>query len=148
LRTSAGASRRCRERDWAKLLADTRNLLEGNKYKTNFLGMASVVFTVPPLARVGMLEDDARRQGLRFKVHAADIASWYSSRRVAEPCAAFKVLVEEGSGRILGAHLLGPDADELTNIFVLAVRAGLSAETLKESVFVYPTQASNLQWML
>jgi glutathione reductase (NADPH) len=125
-----------------------RNLLEGNKYKTNFLGMASVVFTVPPLARVGMLEDDARRQGLKFKVNTADIASWYSSRRVAEPCAAFKVLVEEGSGRILGAHLLGPDADELTNIFVLAVRAGLSAETLKESVFVYPTQASNLQWML
>jgi glutathione reductase (NADPH) len=107
LRTSAGASRRCRERDWAKLLADTRNLLEGNKYKTNFLGMASVVFTLPPLARIGMLEDDAWRQGLKCKVNTADIANWYSSRRVPSPVRHSGVLVEEGRGRILGAHLLG-----------------------------------------
>jgi glutathione reductase (NADPH) len=125
-----------------------RNLLEGNKYKTNFLGSASVVFTVPPLARVGMLEEDARRQGLKFKVNHADAASWYSARRVAEPCAAFKTLVEESTGRILGAHLIGPQAEELANVFVSAMYAGLSAGTLKESMFAYPTQASNLQWML
>lgn len=96
------------------------NLMEGNRHKVNFLGSASVVYTVPPLERVGMLEEDARSQGLNFKVNQADISGWYAAQRVAEPCAAFKVVVEEDSGRILGAHVLGPQADELVNIFVLA----------------------------
>jgi glutathione reductase (NADPH) len=115
-----------------------RNLLEGNKHKMNFFGSASVVFTVPPLARVGLLEEETRRQGLKFKINQADISGWYSARRVAEPCAAYKILVEEGSDRVLGAHLLGPQADELANVFALAIRAGVPAPVLKETFFVLP----------
>jgi glutathione reductase (NADPH) len=124
------------------------NLMEGNKRKANYLGSASVAYTIPPLARVGMLEEDARRQGLKFKINQADTSGWYAARRVAESCSAFKVLVEEASGRILGAHLIGAQADELANVFVLAMRAGLTAESLKDAMFAYPTQASNVQWML
>nr|WP_272944130.1 hypothetical protein [Actinopolymorpha alba] len=125
-----------------------RNLLEGNRHKVDFLGSASTVYTIPPLARVGMLEDDARRQGLKFNVNQGDLSSWYSARRVAEPCAAYKIQLEEGSQRLLGAHVIGPDAGELANVFVLAIRAGVPASLLKETMFVYPTQASNVKWML
>lgn len=125
-----------------------RNLLEGNRHKVDFTGSATVAFTIPPLARIGLLEEDARRQGLKYKVNHADISGWYSARRVAEPCAAYKILLEEGSGRVLGAHLLGPEADELANVFVLAIRAGIPAPVLKEALFAYPTQASNVKWML
>lgn len=124
------------------------NLLEGNKHAAKFVGAASVVFTVPPLARVGLSEEEAQRKGLKFKVNQADTSSWYAARRVAEPAAGYKVLVEEGSGRILGAHLLGPGADELANVFVLAIRAGVHCNMLKDASFVYPTQASNVQYML
>jgi glutathione reductase (NADPH) len=48
----------------------------------------------------------------------------------------------------LGAHLIGAQADELANVFVLAMRAGFTAESLKDAMFAYPTQASNVQWML
>jgi glutathione reductase (NADPH) len=125
-----------------------RNLLDGNRHKANYLGSASVVYTIPPLARAGMLEEDARRQGLKFKINQADTSGWYAARRIAEPCSAFKLLLEEGTGRILGAHLVGPEADELINVFVLAMRAGLTAGTLKDAMFAYPTQASNVQWMV
>lgn len=124
------------------------NLLEGNRHKADFSGLASVVFTEPPLARIGMLEEDALRRGLKFKVNQADVSGWYAARRVAQPCAAFKVLVEEGSDLILGAHLLGPQAGGLANVIALAMRAGMPAGTLKEAMFAYPTQASNIQWML
>ncbi|MGH9640353.1 MAG: dihydrolipoyl dehydrogenase family protein, partial [Bryobacteraceae bacterium] len=70
------------------------------------------------------------------------------AKRVAEPAAGYKVLIEEETNLILGAHLLGPEADELANIFVLVMRAGLRADVLKECLFVYPTQASNLEWMV
>jgi glutathione reductase (NADPH) len=124
------------------------NLLQGNHRKPNYLGIPSVVFTVPPSASVGLHEMAARNQGLQFQKHQATTASWYSSRRVAEKCSGFKVLIEEGTGRILGAHLLGPEAGELINILALAIRTGMPAAHLKEMVFTYPTHASDVQYML
>ncbi len=124
------------------------NLLEGNRHKPNYAGMASSVFTIPPLAKTGLQEADARQQGLDFQVHHADMSGWYSSRRVNEPCAAFKVLVEEQSGRILGAHLLGDQAAEHINVFSMAIRFGLPVADLKETLFAYPTHASDTQYML
>lgn len=125
-----------------------RNVVEGNRYKAEHSGMASVVYSIPPLGAVGMTEGQARVQGLDFAVKQGDTSGWYSARRVAEPASMFKVLVENGSGRLLGAHVLGPEADELTNVFTLAIQAGISADALRRTTFVYPTQASNMAWML
>ena len=65
-----------------------------------------------------------------------------------ESCSAFKVLVEEETGRILGAHLLGDQAAEHINLFALAMRHGLRAGDLKDTLFAYPTHASDTQYML
>jgi glutathione reductase (NADPH) len=125
-----------------------RNLLEGNRQTPNYTGIPSVVFTTPPLARVGLLEEAARAQGLRFTTHHEDTSGWYSSRRVALPHTGFKTLVEEGAGRILGAHLLGLHAEEVINLFALAIRMGLRASDLKQMVYAYPTSASDVGYML
>lgn len=58
------------------------------------------------------------------------------------------MLIEEDSERILGAHLLGSNADELINIFALAIRNRLSAAVVKEMIFAYPTHASDVPYML
>jgi glutathione reductase (NADPH) len=60
----------------------------------------------------------------------------------------FKVLIEETSGRILGAHLLGLHAEEVINLFALAIRTGMRANDLKEMVYAYPTSASDIGSML
>ncbi len=124
------------------------NLLEGNRHTPNYTGIPSVVFTTPPLARVGLDEEAARAQGLRFATQHQDTSGWYSSRRVALPHTAFKVLVEEGTERILGAHLLGPHAEEVINLFALAIRSGLRASDLKQMVYAYPTSASDVSYMV
>lgn len=124
------------------------NLLKGNHSKPNYAGVASVVFTVPPLASVGLQEPTAREQGLGFRTHQENTASWYSSRRIAEDCSGFKVLIEEGTDHILGAHVLGPQAEEVINLFALAIRSGLRATDLKEALFAYPTYASDVKYML
>ncbi len=125
-----------------------RNLLEGNRQTPNYTGIPSVVFTTPPLARVGLLEDAARAQGLRFTTHHEDTSGWYSSRRVALRHTAFKTLVEEGTERILGAHLLGLHTEEIINLFALAIRTGLRASDLKQMVYAYPTSASDVSYMV
>ena len=59
----------------------------------------------------------------------------------------YKVLVEEDTDRVLGAHLVGPQVDEVINVFALAIRHGLTAADLKAAVFAYPTSASDIGYM-
>ncbi len=124
------------------------NLLKGNHQKPNYLGIPTVVFTIPPLASVGLSEREAREEGLKFEVKKGMTSSWYSSRRVGETYSGFKVLVEEGTDRILGAHLLGGQAEEVINLFALAMRSGMRASDLRHMLFAYPTHGSNLPYML
>ena len=124
------------------------NLLKGNHRQPNHGGVPTVVFTLPPLSSVGLREEEARKQGLKFTVKNEDTSGWYSSRRVGMKYSGFKTLVEEGSGRILGAHLLGPHAEEVINIFALAIRSGLKAEDLKTMIYAYPTSASDISYMV
>jgi glutathione reductase (NADPH) len=124
------------------------NLLHGNSAKANFLAVPSVVFTVPPLARVGLLEEAARAQGLKFRTNHEVTSSWYSSRRIEEGCSGFKVLIEEGSDKILGAHLLGTEASEVINLFALAMRSGMAAADVKDALLAYPTHGSDIEYML
>lgn len=124
------------------------NILEGNQRRPDYAGIPSVVFTIPNLATVGLGVEAAKAQGLKFRVKHQSTESWYSSRRTAELHTGFKVLVEEGTGKILGAHLLGSQAEELVNIFALAIRLGLSASDLERVIFAYPSHASDLGYML
>ena len=124
------------------------NLLEGNRRTPNYEGIPSVVYTTPPLARVGVDEETAREHGLRFTVHHGDTSQWYSSTRVALRNTGYKTLVEEGTERLLGAHLLGLHAEEVINIFGMAIRFGLTASDLKDMVYAYPTSGSDIGYML
>src|SRR5262249_15518495 len=124
------------------------NLLEGNHVTPRYDAIPSVVFTLPPLARVGLREEEARAKGMSFVAHQEDTSTWYSSRRVGESFSGSNVLIDPETGRILGAHLLGPNADETINLFTLAIRAGIRADRLKEVLWAYPTHASDTRHML
>lgn len=124
------------------------NMLNGNQRKTNYSGIPTVIFTTPPLASVGLMEEDARRRGLKFNVKHEETSGWYSSRRVNLKTSGFKVIREDGTGRILGAHILGEHAEEVINIFGLAIRNGLTATDLKTMIYAYPTSCSDVSYMM
>jgi len=130
----------------AKVVA--ANLIEGNSHTPDYRGVPSVAFTLPPIASVGLSEAEAKAAGLRYQVKCERTSDWFSARRVAQKVYGYKTLVEEGTGRIIGAHLVGPHADEVINIFGLAIRHGLTAEDLKTTMFGYPTGASDIGYML
>lgn len=124
------------------------NLMKGNQQKPNYVGIPTVVFTIPPLASVGLSERDARDQGLKYRVKKEMTSTWNSSRRVAEEYSGHKVMVEEGTDRILGAHLLGGQVEEIINLFAVAIRSGMRAADLKHILFAYPTHGSDVPYML
>ena len=124
------------------------NLLHGNTKLPDYRGIPSVVFTEPPLATVGLTEAEARHQGLDIRVKCGDTAGWFSNRRVQEPTAMFKTIVDNNTDHVLGAHLLGPDATDVINIFALAVRHEVTASELKHMIYAYPTSSSDVSYML
>ena len=96
-----------------------------------------------------MQEKEAKEAGLKFRIKHENTASWASSRRVGENCSGFKVLIEEDSNRLLGAHILGPHAEEVINIFSMAIRLGLTAKELQDPLlYAYPTNGSDVVYML
>ena len=108
----------------------------------------SVVFSDPPLASVGLTEEQARERGLDVDVKLTDTSSWDSSRRVGQRVSGAKTIVERGTGRIVGAHLLGHGAEEVINVFAAAIAGGLTASDLKGGLWAYPTASSEIVYLL
>jgi glutathione reductase (NADPH) len=107
-----------------------------------------MAFTIPPLASVGLSEAQAQERGFKYRVNQGDTTGWYSSRRLAADVSAYKVLVEPDTDRILGAHILGPHAEEQINVLALAMRAGIPASDVKNVLFAYPSGSSDLEYMV
>jgi glutathione reductase (NADPH) len=125
-----------------------RNIVEGPRHGPDYASMATSVYTVPPLASVGLTEAAARQKGLSIDIHTNDMLGWFSAKTYAETVAWSKVIVERSTDRILGAHFVGHAGQELINIFGLAMRFGITARQLRENVYAYPTFASDLKHML
>jgi glutathione reductase (NADPH) len=124
------------------------NLLDGNRHKPDYRGVPSIAFTIPPIAAVGLGEAEARARGLKFRINSEKVSDWYTARRLNESVYGFKTLLDPDTGRILGAHLVGPHAEDVINLFALAIRHGLAAEDMKTTIFAYPTGASDIGYML
>ncbi len=124
------------------------NILDDTPQVPDYGSVPANIYTVPALASVGLSEEEARQQGLDFEVKANDLATWRSSATHAESVAYSKVLTETGSGRILGAHLVGHGGEEIIHLFAFAMRHGVTAEGLSDAVYGYPTFASDIKHML
>lgn len=124
------------------------NMLKGNNTTADYRGVPSAVFTIPELTRVGLLESEAAELNVDYRVKFTDTGGWYSNMRVGEDCAAVKVIIDNRSDEILGAHLLGPEYAEVINLFGLAIRLGLKTRDLKKMVSAYPSVGSDFGSML
>lgn len=125
-----------------------QNIVNGDKLVPDYSHVPSAVYTVPALANVGLGEDQASKQGLEFKAKVNDMTTWRSARTYAETVAFAKVLVEEKSDRILGAHLVGHGAEEVIHLFAFAIKHGVTAAELAESVYGYPTFSSDIKYLV
>ena len=124
-------------------------LTEDTPTEANYDGIATVVYGLPELACVGMMESEAEEAGLDFRVvEEIDAGGKFNAKRSGARAYGYKVIVEEGTDRILGGHLIGPQAGEQINVLALAIRYGLTAEQLRLMPFAYPTWGSDVSGMM
>lgn len=124
---------------------------EGKRNLEDRVAVPSTMFVTPPLARVGLNEDQARAQGLDIKVatkKVADIAAMPRPKIVGDPRGIIKFVVERKTDRILGAALMHVDSQEVINLVAMAMRAGINASTLRDSIFTHPSSTEALNDVL
>lgn len=124
------------------------NLLGSNQKQPSYLSTPSVIFTTPHVAKVGYLESEASDQHIDYNVISNDLSGWFGALRLGEKVAKSKVLIDKSTGKIIGAHLIGYQAEDLINIFALAVELGLTSEQLKAPIMAFPTASDDLRSML
>ena len=125
-----------------------RNIVEGPRHKPDYASLPSCVYTIPALATVGLSEAKAKEKGVKTRVQVNDMEYWFSTRTFAETLAWSKIIVDEGSDAIVGAHFVGHTGEELINIFGLAMKHGIKASEIRDFIFAYPTFSADIKSML
>lgn len=120
-----------------------RNITGAGK-EFNMDDIPAVIFTHPELASVGLTENAAKAMNIHYNTGRFPFAAL--GRAVAEDAAdgMVKIIAEEDSGRILGAHIAGKNAGELIAAMTLAVRKGLTAAEVGETIQAHPTYGEAL----
>lgn len=121
-----------------------KNITEG-KHPMIPVDIPSVAFTIPQVAGIGLTEQQATDQKKKFKVMKADASGWFNTRRINAGTYAYKVLVEESTGLILGAHIISQEAGETINLFSVAMNHDITFQHLQQTVFTYPSWANDLK---
>lgn len=101
--------------------------------------IAKTVFTVPPIASVGLTEAEAKAKSLDYRVEHRDLSDSGSVRKVCHAFASSKILIDAHTDQIIGVHLFGPSASETINLFTIAMASGMTASKLKSTLLAFPT---------
>lgn len=102
------------------------------------------VFIDPPMARIGLNEDEAVRSGLKFAVKKMPVAAIPRAKTLGETDGLLKAIVDTETDKILGCTLFCPDASEIINVVSLAVKSGLPYTVLRDFVFTHPSMSEAL----
>jgi glutathione reductase (NADPH) len=115
--------------------------------KVDYNCIPSAVFSHPPLAGVGLTEAQARSRLGPVKIYTSDFRPMKNVLANRNERALFKLVVDETDDRIVGAHMIGPDAPEILQVLAVAVKARLRKSQLDECVAIHPTMAEELVLM-
>jgi pyruvate/2-oxoglutarate dehydrogenase complex dihydrolipoamide dehydrogenase (E3) component len=121
-----------------------RDNLAGAKRTTRDRLVPYCMFTDPPLARVGLSESEARRQGIAVRVAKLPISAVLRTRTLDEPQGFMKALVGADDDRILGFAMIGAEAGEVMAAVQTAILAGLPYTGLRDAILKHPTMAEGL----
>ena len=121
-----------------------RDNLAGGAHSTRDRLIPYCMFTDPPLARVGLSEADAQRQGIDVRVAKLPISAVLRAQTTGDKQGFMKALVGARHDRILGFTMIGPEAGEVMATVQAVMLAGLPYSTLRDAVLAHPTMAEGL----
>lgn len=102
------------------------------------------VFIDPPLARIGMNEEEARKQNLNIIVKKLPVKAIPRAKTLGEKDGLMKAVVDKNTGKILGCTLFAPDSSEVINAVAIAMKTGQDYTFLRDFIFTHPSMSEAL----
>ena len=120
----------------------------GNTPRTvDYTSIPSAVFSQPPLASVGLTEGEARNKYGSIKVFSSDFRPMKNVFAERHERGLYKMVVDAATDKILGLHMIGPEAPEILQAAAIAVKAGLTKADFDDTVALHPSMAEELVLM-
>ena len=124
-----------------------RTLFGGEGASMDYINIPTSVFCHPNLATVGLTEQQALDKGMELDVYLATVKQLKHSLSGRDELSMIKLIVEKSSDRVIGLHLIGPDAGELVQGFAVAMNCGARKVDFDRTIGIHPTLAEEFVTM-
>jgi len=114
-------------------------MLAGQKTHVNYEAIPAVIYTWPEVASVGRGEEELKTAGIAYKVGKFPFSANARARANADTEGFVKILADARTDRVLGVHIIGPDAGTMIAEAALAIEYGASAEDIARTSHAHPT---------
>lgn len=121
-----------------------RNIMSANE-KMDYSAVPSAIFTTPEIASVGLKEHEARERGINFKTGHFEFRALAKSHIIGKIEGLIKVIAESQTDKVLGVHIIGPNASDLIHEAALAIKAGLKIKDISETIHIHPTLSEGIK---
>ncbi|MBI5675384.1 MAG: dihydrolipoyl dehydrogenase [Nitrospirae bacterium] len=116
----------------------------GGDAKINYDVISAAIFTSPEIASVGLREHQVKEKGIKYKVGRFQFRALGKAHAMGEISGMFKIISEEGTDKILGAHIIGPHASDLIHEIAVAMDGGLTVKDIAYTIHAHPTLAEGV----
>lgn len=120
-------------------------LIAGHRPKIEYIAIPNVIYTHPEVASVGLTEEEVKARKVGYKMSQFPFKANSRARCINDDEGFVKMLAEEGSRRILGIHIIGPNASELIATAALAMQLKATADQIADTCFAHPTLSEALK---
>jgi dihydrolipoamide dehydrogenase len=124
--------------------AAVAEIIAGQATVLNHDTIPSVIYTAPEIAWVGKTEQELKAAGTEYRVGSFPFAANGRARAMEQAAGMVKIVADAATDRILGAHIVGPQASELIAELVLAMEFGASSEDIARTIHAHPTLSESV----
>jgi len=125
----------------------SRRLFGDGQGEMDYNSIPTAVFCQPNIGTVGLTEEEARKAGHRLRIYRSEFKPMKHTLSGRDERALMKLVVDDRSDRVLGAHMVGPDAGEITQGLAIAIKAGATKAQFDSTVGIHPTSAEEFVTM-
>ncbi|MEM7070680.1 MAG: glutathione-disulfide reductase [Pseudomonadota bacterium] len=120
------------------------NLIHNTQNSLDYNDIATAVFSHPNMATVGLNEAEARKKYDHIDVYKSHFKPLRNTLANNEERVLIKLVVEKKTNKIVGAHMMGPDAGEIIQALAIAIKMGVKKSDLDATMAIHPTIAEEL----
>lgn len=131
----------------AEAMVLSANLFNGQNFSTDYVDIPTAVFSHPNIGTVGLSEEQAREKFSEIDVYQSTFKPMLHTLTGRDERTLMKLIVEKKSDRVVGCHMVGPDAGEIIQGMGVALKAGATKAQFDATVGIHPTAAEEFVTM-